>query len=577
MKNNWKPTLVLTLALSLAACGPAPTNPKPKPTSTPAVSPTPGPSPSASTSPTPTPNPSNTPDPNENAKTYFFASLSGSQETPPVNATGTGSARLVLNPGKSEAQIDVVVSGLSGPITGAHIHRGGPGQAGAVVKELEVKGNVITGMWRRNDSSMPFTEELLNDLQNGNLYVNVHTAANPGGELRGQLTFTNDQLLTVYLSSSQEVPAVSAAATGTALVRISRDNAMVSLDGYAQNLSGEVTGAHIHSGAAGVAGAVVKDLSVENNSHFSVTWRKTDSSQPLTDELLASLRSGNLYVNLHTVINPGGELRGQIGTPPANLVTTFWFSGEMMGSLEVPAVETPAFGAVKLELNAATNTAQIEAYVSGLSGPVRSAHLHQGAPGVSGPVVKDLMVEGTDIEGVWKMTDTSQPLTKGLLADLLLGNLYVNVHTDAHPGGELRGQLTSTTNKVFSIGLEGTQEVPAVTTNAQGAALIMLSSDHKRLTLKGKANNLSGPIVGAHIHSGPEGLSGPVVKDLSVNGSEFSLTWTNSDQAQPLTPDLVTKLLSGGLYINLHTNANPNGEIRGQIEDEDLEAADDED
>ncbi|PKL74757.1 MAG: hypothetical protein CVV27_18865 [Candidatus Melainabacteria bacterium HGW-Melainabacteria-1] len=553
MRYPFHKLMILTMTLSLTACGPGP-NPTPKP------------SPSPTVSPTPTPTASPTPNPNENANTYFFANLTGSQEVPPVSNQALGSARLVLTPGKSEAEIQISVSGLSGPITGAHIHRGQPGQAGPVVKELEVKGNWVSGIWRRNDATTPFNQDLLEDLENGNLYLNVHTAANPNGEVRGQLTQTADQLHVVYLSAGFEVPPANAGATGIAIFRVRPDGSQVTVDGYAHHLSGEVTGAHLHRSVVGTNGPVIKPLTVDNNNHFLVTWRKTDADSPLTDELLEALRKGEIYINLHTVIHPNGELRGQIGGAVSSLNTNFWFSGQLDPGAEVPPVISPAAGVVELKLNAESSDIELEGYVSGLSGPITGAHIHQGATGINGPVVKNLSIVGDKISTSWKLNDANQPLTQGLLADLLLGNLYVNVHTAAHPGGEVRTQLTSTPNRVYAIGLSGAAEVPAVNTSGKASAWVMLSPDHKFLTLKGKAHQLSGPITGAHIHAGPEGLAGAVVKDLVVsNGNEFQVTWAHTDQAQPLTAEMVGKLLAGELYINLHTAAVPNGEVRGQI------------
>lgn len=561
MKHLRKSALILTLAGSLAACGPAPTpvkSPSPSPTPTPAATPTPAPT--ATPTPTPTATPTPLPD-----GTYFAASMTGGQETPSVNTSAMGQAKVLLSADHSQAQIEVVFSGLSGPANAAHIHKGQPGSAGAVVKELEVKGNTATAIWRKNDSSTPLTDDLINDLMNGNLYVNVHTTANPNGEVRGQLITSAEQLQIVYLSAGQEAPASNAGASGVAMVRIKPDGSQISVDGFAQNLSGEVTGAHLHKGAFGVSGDVVRDLTVDNNNHFSTTWRRTDSSQPLTDELLAAARNGQLYVNLHTVSHPNGELRGQLGGSLPNLTSNFAFSGQMTGAQEAPAVDTAAAGVVKLNLNASTNEAEIDGFVSGVSGPLRGAHVHQGAPGVAGAVVKDLTINGNNIHGSWKMSDATQPLTKGLLGDLLMGNLYVNVHTDANPGGELRAQLTSTNSKVFVVGLNGGEEVPSVGNGSTAIAWLMLAPDRKSVTVMGLANNISGPALAARIHRGPKGLSGEIVKDLTVNGNTFGATWTNTDQAQPLSADLVNQLLNGGLYINIPTNANPNGEVRGQI------------
>src|SRR5439155_1627888 len=85
--------------------------------------------------------------------------------------------------------------------------------------------------------------------------------------------------------------------------------------------------------------------------------------------------------------------------------------------------------------------------VDGLTGPITAAHFHNGAPGVNGGVVRPITTEfgaGNTAVGVWKPSDAS-PLTPALIAELIQGNLYVNVHTAANPGGEIRGQSRART------------------------------------------------------------------------------------------------------------------------------------
>ena len=242
-------------------------------------------------------------------------------------------------------------------------------------------------------------------------------------------------------------------------------------------------------------------------------------------------------------------------------------STELIGGNEVPIVAGDGYGAVELMLNGDRDTVTLEAKVSGLTGPITGAHIHKGSDTQNGPVVKALTVNGTTLSATWKRSDTEFPFTQSLLTDLLAGNLYVNVHTAANPNGEVRGQLMSTLNKVYSVQLQGDQEVPVVNTSAKATARVMLSPDHRTITVKGFAHGSSGAITGAHIHMGPAGLSGPVVKPLLVTGDSFAVTWTPNDNAEPLTPSAVKELLNGGLYLNVHTAANPNGEVRGQIVD----------
>ena len=112
----------------------------------------------------------------------FDASLSGSQEVPATTTAGSGKANVRYNPSTTMLSWSVTHSGLSGPVTAAHIHGpAGPGQnAGVVIPFTNVGAATITGEAR-------LTPEQLGQLTSGQWYVNLHTAANPGGEIRGQL------------------------------------------------------------------------------------------------------------------------------------------------------------------------------------------------------------------------------------------------------------------------------------------------------------------------------------------------------------------------------------------------------
>jgi hypothetical protein len=117
----------------------------------------------------------------------------------------------------------------------------------------------------------------------------------------------------------------------------------------------------------------------------------------------------------------------------------------------------------------------------------------------------------------------------------------------------------------LNLTLTGAAEVPPVTTTGTGTATVTLNAEKSQLTLTGSATGLTGPITGAHIHRGTETESGPVVKGLVVSGETFSVTWSLTDADAPLTTALIEDLLAGRLYVNVHTEANPNGELRAQI------------
>jgi hypothetical protein len=175
-------------------------------------------------------------------------------------------------------------------------------------------------------------------------------------------------------------------------------------------------------------------------------------------------------------------------------------------------------------------------------------HTHRGAAGVNGPIVFDLGDPSTPVEATWS------GMTPADVADLLAGNLYVNIHTGGRPSGEIRGQILPRTLDSFSFPLDGLQEVPPTTSTATGTCAFDLSNDATALAVQCN-HNVTGT-TDAHLHVAPPGEEGPIA---------FHFPTTNAfTSSVPMTPRLVADFAAGFLYVNIHTNDFPQGEIRGQ-------------
>lgn len=109
----------------------------------------------------------------------------------------------------------------------------------------------------------------------------------------------------------------------------------------------------------------------------------------------------------------------------------------------------------------------------------------------------------------------------------------------------------------YTFVLDGSQEVPAVATSAIGVGFATLdASNNLTVTIQ---HNVTPAVTMAHIHQAPAGSNGPVVFGFTVAlTSPFSETFS-------LSAAQVLDLNAGNYYVNLHTAANPGGEIRGQI------------
>jgi hypothetical protein len=115
---------------------------------------------------------------------------------------------------------------------------------------------------------------------------------------------------------------------------------------------------------------------------------------------------------------------------------TVTLTTKLDGATEVPAVKTDGTGTATVTLDTATKKATYEVTYSGLSGPSSMAHIHgPAAPGTNAGVVVPLKNSPSPLKGDVTLTDAQ-------ITDLLAGKDYINIHTAAHPGGEIRGWLS---------------------------------------------------------------------------------------------------------------------------------------
>jgi len=111
------------------------------------------------------------------------ATLDGKTEVPPNTSAATGTAEIDYDAASKKLSWKVTYSGLSGPATAAHFH--GPAEAG---KNAGVAVPIANPGTSPVEGSATLTDAQAADLVAGKYYVNIHTAANPGGEIRGQVT-----------------------------------------------------------------------------------------------------------------------------------------------------------------------------------------------------------------------------------------------------------------------------------------------------------------------------------------------------------------------------------------------------
>jgi CHRD domain len=133
-----------------------------------------------------------------NTATTFTANLTGGEEVPPVTTTATGTATFTIV--GNQIQFTVNVAGIENVLF-AHIHVAPAGQNGTIRLNLcgtpdpdptppctSGTGVLISGTKGNTVGDPPITfDQLVEEMRAGNTYTNVHTTANPAGEIRGQI------------------------------------------------------------------------------------------------------------------------------------------------------------------------------------------------------------------------------------------------------------------------------------------------------------------------------------------------------------------------------------------------------
>jgi hypothetical protein len=239
------------------------------------------------------------------------AAMVAANETPAPkgdvsNARGAFTATLTKNGTGGQLSWRLEFSNLSGNAIAAHIHVGAAGAAGPVRVPLCAPcTSGVTG-------TATITADVLDAIQNGRAYVNVHTPTNPAGEIRDQVGVVANVKTTLRAAQERPKPKgklAKAKGTFTATITRTGTSGVIAWRLTFSKLSGRAIAAHIHSGARGKAGPVIVPLCApcRSGAHGRAT---------VAASVLDALESGRTYVNVHTKKNPAGEIRGQVAAVP---------------------------------------------------------------------------------------------------------------------------------------------------------------------------------------------------------------------------------------------------------------------
>lgn len=389
-------------------------------------------------------------------------------------------------------------------------------------------------------------------------------------------------VFTAMLSGANEVPANGSQGTGTVTATI--DGNTLTVTGSFSGLESDfatMIGAHIHLGFAGQNGPVIFPLNPTlTGDQRGGTFEAANNTFTLgqgdvsAEMQIEAFRNRRYYVNIHSVDIPSGELRGQLipndgagKQAQADALLRAVFSGRA----EVPPNSSQAVGGAVVELRG--NTLILSGAFSGLESDFATnigAHLHRAGLGENGDVIFPLTVDVVeDNSGTFAPGVNTFALSNDQVQAVLEGEFYVNIHSVDFPAGEIRGQVLPVDSRTVEATLAGRNEVPPVMSGATGAVLGVVDDDNM-LTISGMFSGLESDFatnIGAHLHLAPVSQNGDVVFPLSVElmDDNRSGSFEAGDNVFELSNEQVEALLHGGFYVNVHTQENPSGELRGQV------------
>jgi uncharacterized protein (TIGR03118 family) len=344
----------------------------------------------------------------------FTVLLNGASEIPAVDTPATGIGTLAIE--GTNLAYHITFSGLSGPAGAAHIHLPA---APTNTASPTIFFTVPSATAGTISGTAALTTDALSAIVNGMAYVNIHTPSHGGGEIRGQIVPLHSP---ITLNGASEVPPISPAGSGTGSLTFIGSE--LHYDISYSGLAGPATAAHIHGPADTTApGGVLVPLNTPAGTSGRISG--TVSLDPTE---MAYVLAGLTYVNIHTTINGGGEIRGQI--------FPLQFGATMNGAAEVSPTASP--GSASATMTLVNNLLSYTINFTNLLSPATAAHIHGPADTAhNGPVLipfsAPAATAGT-ISGTHTMTSQE-------LLYLVSGLTYANIHTTNYPGGEIRGQI----------------------------------------------------------------------------------------------------------------------------------------
>ncbi|MEO0895795.1 MAG: CHRD domain-containing protein [Bacteroidota bacterium] len=457
---------------------------------------------------------------------FLYALLSATQEVTPAISQASGTVVIEKRFGKLlvSGSFNDLANGFNESIAGgSHIHVGMAGQNGGIQFVLvpDLNSDESAGVFYAENNSFDISVGEADTLKERRLYINIHSDSIASGELRGQLMAEAQNYFFSPLSGTSELIPVKTAAYGNTISEW-KDGSLTT-SGSFNNLESALNtalagGAHIHAGLAGQNGPIVWILNAEVSAdQLSGEFLADSNAFTLSAGQTDTLVERRLYVNIHSLDNASGELRGQI-LPYAES----YFTTTISSKNEVQPVLTTAEGALKIELTngqmvVSGRFAQLEGdFDANING---GSHLHAAEADANGPieVIVVPQLDGDLKGGNFEAIDNVFALDSAQEVKLSNEGLYLNLHSTLVPSGEARGQILPESN-------EFPEPEPMITAPASNASISIEgdSTENFQATFTEAADPDGNPVVYFWELSATRDFADPLVFSNVGKPAEFN-------------------------------------------------------
>jgi len=491
------------------------------------------------------------------------------------------------------------------PLGPVHVHSAPAGQNGPILfplRESDVTGTAAASggvFWTTLNNAALAVDPIAEaatfrnaaGFGNGNYYLNVHSAANASGEVRGQIVPPSVSIERVEIQTAQEIPAVTTPSIsdesngdlGGIGYIVTREGsptefigAQVQVVGFEPSLATAPTPIHIHRGFAGATGGIdifLADIdptgtNLPTNTFFSTAAADADVSIPAANFDAIAFDRGENYINVHSTANPSGEIRAQIAPSMTQVVRT-----ELEGSQEpqgVDALANPDAAGVAYvtidNVNPVDPTVVVNVTVDGFDAdlspngtpsPQGPVHLHRNFAGVNGSIAVGALqgiLEQAPVDS--NVFLSASPIPVSAFADpvaedavnLLAGGFYINVHSAENPMGELRGQVITENNVAIRGDIDSLQTLPSSQTNlATGVGFLTVTDLANGLFLSNVILNELDGIEFDTVSVNVGGANNVLLQELAPNATA-NVENTLSHEERPVAN--LNGLLNGAYSFN---------------------------